>query len=171
MWANLCLQALDEDSLEDYRSFGLYRNCCSHLTMCCQRADFVAATNATDFQMFPQLSLERLFAGQSPYKVTRGCQLGGLVRASKSPLWVFAGARAFVLRASCRQKVKKKLIYLTVCLSFAGWLTSQMTTQKRLIQTIGESRHAHSQNFQETDSFQLVAKLRAAIERKATSDP
>lgn len=47
-----------------------------------------------------------------------------------------------------------------------------MATQKRrLIRTIGVSRHAHSQNFQETDSFQLVAKLRAAIERKATGDP
>ena len=82
------------------------------------------ATIATDFQMLPKLSLERLFAGQTPHKVARGCWLGGLARAGKSPLWVFAGVRVFVLRASCRQKVKKKLTYLTDCLSFAGWLTS-----------------------------------------------
>ena len=56
--------------------------------------------------------------------VTRDCWPGGLAGASRSPLWVFAGVRAFVLRASSRQKVKKKLTYLTDCLSSGGWLTS-----------------------------------------------
>ena len=80
----------------------------------------MATTNATDFQMLPQLPLERLFAGQSSYMVKHDCWPGGLAVVSRSPLWVFAGVRAFVLWASSRQKVKKKLTYLTDCLSSAG---------------------------------------------------